>query len=345
MKKILICILILVITYNGNSMALAVDDIVQVSIPQFNITLNGKQIDSSYKKYPLLQYKDIVYIPIEDCTEYVGSSEYSNFLGISYTWHEPTESYYIKKKDEIGKDLVSEKQTIKNQNHDKAQIIDNPIYILDYPENISFENKTAAYPILKYRDVLYFPLTWQYVHDVFGWEYQWTKEKGLYIDSRDTIRPELYARYPGEEISLRALASEFQYTYFSDGYAKYYKNKEDPSFFLEIKIKGYPKVDFGVNFKERFFPTLETYTMPGKINQFWSEPNRKIENSQIDISHNKNIVTVPFVVSKDIEHKTEIQNCIVTLDMETEEIVSVKNLSLEEAYRYNVLENTDFTNL
>ena len=82
------------------------------------------------------------------------------------------------------------------------------------------------------------------------------------------------------------------------------------------------------------FPDLEAYTMPGKINQFWSAPNEKIENPQIDISHNKNIVTVPFVYLKDTEHKTEVQNCIVTLDMVTGEIIDVKNLSLEEAYAY-----------
>ena len=206
---------------------------------------------------------------------------------------------------------------------------------MHFPQNITFENKSAAYPILKFRDALYFPLTWQYAHEVFGWDYQWAEQKGLSIDSRESIRPELDGFYPGEEITPRARSIQFLYTYFSDGYAQYYKDREDPVFLLEIKIKGYPKTDFGVKFKEKFFPDLEAYTMPGKINQFWSAPNEKIENPQIDISHNKNIVTVPFVYLKDTEHKTEVQNCIVTLDMVTGEIIDVKNLSLEEAYAYN----------
>lgn len=156
-----------------------------------------------------------------------------------------------------------------------------------------------------------------------------------------------YIYYPGEEVSQRVLAHEFQYTYFPDGYAQYYKNREDPVFFLDIKIKGYPKANFGIKFKEKFFPTLEAYIMPGKINQFWSASNQKIENPQIDITHNGNFVIVPFVYLKDfvttpfvtfgdIVDETEVQNCIVILDLETEEIVSVQNLSLEEAYAYNV---------
>ena len=326
MKKLLIYVVTMLLVYTVNTMAWAANDMVQVTIPQFNITLNGTQMDSAYKKHPLLQYNDIVYIPI---------TEYSKYLGISYTWNEPSKSYYIQKTDTRNEKFVSEQQKTKNRRNYTAQVINTSVHILHFPQNITFENKSAAYPILKFRDALYFPLTWQYAHEVFGWDYQWAEQKGLSIDSRESIRPELDVFYPGEEITPRARSIQFLYTYFSDGYAQYYKDREDPVFLLEIKIKGYPKTDFGVKFKEKFLPDLEAYTMPGKINQFWSAPNEKIENHQIDISHNKNIVTVPFVYLKDTEHKTEVQNCIVTLDMVTGEIIDVKNLSLEEAYAYN----------
>lgn len=346
MKKLLICIIALMMLYPATRTALAANDSVQVSIPQFNVTLNGRQIDSAHEKYPLLHYKGIVYLPI---------TAYSEFLGISCTWNEQSKSYYVKKVDTISEAATTAKQSTKNRAYYSAQIINNSVHILHYPEPITVENPVAEYPILKFRDVLYFPLTWQYTHDVFGWEYQWAEQLGLSIDSRESIRPQLSMYYPGEEVSQRVLAHEFQYTYFPDGYAQYYKNQEDPVFFLDIKIKGYPKRDFGMKFKERFFPALEAYTMPGKINQFWSAPKQKIENPQIDIVHNGNLVMVPFVYLKDfvtapsvtfghIENGTEVQNCLVTLDLETGEIVNVQNLSLEEAYAYKASHNVSSTN-
>ena len=40
------------------------------------------------------------------------------------------------------------------------------------------------YPPIKFRNVIYFPLTWRYAHDEFGWEYHFDNETGLSINSK-----------------------------------------------------------------------------------------------------------------------------------------------------------------
>jgi hypothetical protein len=39
--------------------------------------------------------------------------------------------------------------------------------------------------LLSFRDVTYFPLTWRFVHDEFGWDYQWSDTDGLSITSHN----------------------------------------------------------------------------------------------------------------------------------------------------------------
>ena len=61
MRKKLIATTILsafLCTFSPTPVALAADT-VQVTLPDFTVTLNGQVIDNSYRQYPLLVYKDI----------------------------------------------------------------------------------------------------------------------------------------------------------------------------------------------------------------------------------------------------------------------------------------------
>ena len=39
------------------------------------------------------------------------------------------------------------------------------------------------YALLKFRDVIYFPLTWKYAVEEFGWQYSYDDENGLGVTS------------------------------------------------------------------------------------------------------------------------------------------------------------------
>ncbi len=45
-------------------------------------------------------------------------------------------------------------------------------------------NSNEEYPFINFRDITYFPLTWKNAVTRFGWEYNWSDENGLVINSR-----------------------------------------------------------------------------------------------------------------------------------------------------------------
>jgi hypothetical protein len=46
-------------------------------------------------------------------------------------------------------------------------------------------NSKEQYPLLSFRNVTYFPLTWRFAHDEFGWDYKWNTSGGLSITSHN----------------------------------------------------------------------------------------------------------------------------------------------------------------
>lgn len=150
------------------------------TLPKCKVTLNGKVVDSQNRLYPFLQFRDIVYFPMtyHDC----------RFLGLTTQW-----------------DDASKKLTITKDNTDKCQYYDyigeenlekfmygnsDNIYggITDCTFDIEVNGKKIAntserYPLLLFRDITYFPLTWRFAVEEFGWEYSYSDDEGLIINS------------------------------------------------------------------------------------------------------------------------------------------------------------------
>jgi hypothetical protein len=61
----------------------------------------------------------------------------------------------------------------------------------------AIDNTKEEYPLLSFRDVTYFPLTWRFAHDEFGWNYRWDDTEGLRIASHNpqlqTVGLQVYA--------------------------------------------------------------------------------------------------------------------------------------------------------
>jgi hypothetical protein len=55
---------------------------VQAVIPTFPVVLNGRPMENTYNKYPLLVYRDITYFPM--------AYGYARFLKLKSNWHENT---------------------------------------------------------------------------------------------------------------------------------------------------------------------------------------------------------------------------------------------------------------
>ena len=152
-----------------------------VIIPSFNVTLNGQNVDSTCRRYPLLVFRDITYFPM--------TYDDLRFLGVTTNW------------DDKSKKLTIKKEPVENAKYNDYKYGKNlGKYIFDSVEGIYGQVKTCEFeveingkiidnskeehPLLLFNNVTYFPLTWRFAVDEFGWDYSFTDENGLEINSK-----------------------------------------------------------------------------------------------------------------------------------------------------------------
>lgn len=143
------------------------------------VTLNGQVIDNKNTKYPLLTYSNITYFPM--------TYQLSRFMGVETDWNNASKSLnitaggaqsaYVAEPGKAPRGSVS------------VTLPSYKVYI-----NSALSNDVDdTWPIFNYNGVTYFPLTFRYAYESFGWGYQWDAENGLRIDT--TSAP---ARVPTE---------------------------------------------------------------------------------------------------------------------------------------------------
>ena len=166
MKKF-IALLICILTIQALPV-LAAD--VTANIPVFDVTFNETKIDNSYRQFPLITYKDITYVPMTyyDC----------RYLGIATSWDNDTRTLSIEKKP-VTCAYRDYNWEWKNSQNNKATVCDFNIIV----NGKKIDNSNEEYPLLTFRDVTYFPLTWRFAVDEFGWEYSFDSNNGLLIKS------------------------------------------------------------------------------------------------------------------------------------------------------------------
>jgi hypothetical protein len=183
-KKIVLLMLLLTFLLWG-APADAAAQTVSVKVADFPVTLNGVKCDSGYldwlsghargldwhPRYPLIVYKDITYIPM---TWYQ-----SNLLNVSTSWS-AANGLDIRMGDPAEWKLFRYDTTdAKNRSAYSASIVDFPVTVNGKP----IDNAKEPYPLLLFRDVTYFPLTWRFAVDEFGWRYSFSSAAGLGIES------------------------------------------------------------------------------------------------------------------------------------------------------------------
>ncbi|MEQ8201422.1 MAG: DUF5050 domain-containing protein [Syntrophomonadaceae bacterium] len=142
---------------------------VSVTLPAFPVSLNGVGIDNDHSSYPLLVYKDITYFPM---TYYD-----SRFLGLESTWDSQRGLAVIK--TGAAWDYHPYPSQAPNRKAYSAQVAGFPITV----NGQAVENRSEEYPLLIFRNITYFPLTWRFAVNEFGWKYSFNPADGLVIDS------------------------------------------------------------------------------------------------------------------------------------------------------------------
>lgn len=145
----------------------------QAELPPFSVRLNGVEMDLAYSKYPFLYRNGITYMPL--------TWNYLQSLNIEYNWSEedglkiwPNRNYPPPIHKEPPEQELSEER---NGSTFSVKQVEQRLSIA----STDIESSTEPFPFLSFRDVVYMPLTWHYVHDLLNLEIRWSEEVGLQL--------------------------------------------------------------------------------------------------------------------------------------------------------------------
>ena len=144
---------------------------VTATIPSFLIKLNELKYDNNdYERYPLLVYRDITYFPM---TFYQ-----SNLLNLNTSWTDEDGLVITKGNPTTPKEFKYEEPVAtRNSRTQTAMIIDSKVTV----NGKVIDNRNEPYPLLNFRGITYFPLTWRFAVEEFGWQYSYDDTIGLII--------------------------------------------------------------------------------------------------------------------------------------------------------------------
>ncbi len=142
---------------------------VDVTVADFPVTLNGRVMNNRYGAYPSIVYNQITYFPMTyyDC----------RFLKLETAFTDTSTGLFINKIAQQGPYCPMLQYTPNGTGTYKAQIVTFPVTV----NGKVIDNVHEQYPLLVFREVTYFPMTWRFGVDEFGWNYYYSNETGLVI--------------------------------------------------------------------------------------------------------------------------------------------------------------------
>ena len=233
MKKT-ITALLCVLLFMWTTPVYAAPRTVPVKIAEFPVTLNGVQVGNGYlewltannrhglkyhAQYPLLIYKDITYFPM---TWY-----FCNLLNLKPVWSQGSGLAISQGDPDQWKDFKYDTRDAKNNLGQTASIVSFPVTV----NGKLIDNSKEQYPLLLFRDVTYFPLTWRFAVNEFGWRYSYSGADGLRIDANNAVNYMQYAfdhpsnPYSSVEVFYDSYISgdlKIWIEYFAEGHAMQY---------------------------------------------------------------------------------------------------------------------------
>lgn len=187
-KKIIVAVFGIVLLAGSTLSGVSAQE-VSVSLPNFKITMNDVRIDNADRLYPIIVYRDITYVPM--------TYNDSRFLGLETKW-EASSGLEVNK--------ISEQKSY-NPNRGYASSYLESAILPNFRIRVNgkeINNQSETYPLLVFRDITYFPLTWRYMVDEFGWKSSFDNTEGLVISSTSsTTAPIGTTPTPTERIFTR----------------------------------------------------------------------------------------------------------------------------------------------
>ena len=187
---------------------------VGASIPTFPVTINGQKVDNTYAEYPYIVHNDITYFPMT----YNGA----RFLGLETEW---SREGGLKVSKLVGGSVGNNENSRKSSKNNSSYTAKTTTGYINVNGKY-INNTTEKYPLINFNNVTYFPLTWRFAVEEFGWEYSFDKNKGLVINSKEDVtlssisvksKPNKTSYFVGDKLSTSGLTLTAKY---SDGTTK-----------------------------------------------------------------------------------------------------------------------------
>jgi hypothetical protein len=183
MKKFLLFFILIFVAFQSVSAtgSFAAEKTVRASLPAFRVQINGITVNSKTAEYPLLVYKNITYMPM--------TYDYCNLLGLESNWTAETGLSISLRNKEVIPTIAEGSSKYNNASRMSAVITDAPITL----NGRKIDNSKEPYPFLRYKDVTYFPLTFQFLKEVFNIYTNFLPDAGLAVYSENKYFYKYYA--------------------------------------------------------------------------------------------------------------------------------------------------------
>ncbi|MCL1809847.1 MAG: hypothetical protein FWG42_08830 [Clostridiales bacterium] len=159
MKKIIITAM-LVSVFLCCTEAAAAKSQVSVTIPAFSITINEQTLDHRSDRYPFICYKGITYFPM--------TYDHCSYLGVATAWT-AKDGLYVAAKGYMSGELPNYGKANNSASSYTASVADFPIHV----NGKLIDNSKEEFPVLLFRDVTYFPMTWRFATEELSWKTSW----------------------------------------------------------------------------------------------------------------------------------------------------------------------------
>lgn len=154
MKKLTAIILAIMMAFSISSQVMARED--TVVIPDYEIIIDNASIYYNDSIYPFLNYKGITYFPM--------TYEYARAMNLTTGWLVGVALMVAYNPCDEALPIY---ETTTNKKYNSAVI---PTGYNIYVNGKKVDNSKAEYPLLNFRGVTYFPITWEYAVENFGWQ-------------------------------------------------------------------------------------------------------------------------------------------------------------------------------
>ena len=226
-------ILTIIILFEPSSVVGA-DTHVTVTIPEFPITIYNTTIDHQNDKYPFILYKDITYFPM--------TYKHCAYLGVATAWT-ARDGLYVAAVESSSGILPDYGKEDNSATSYTAGIVSFPVYV----NGKRIDNQREEYPLLIFRDITYFPMTWRFATEEFSWRTSWSPNSGLDIhpffnDLFSFVSTENESAYLQREETVYAesLDENGEIAYFAD-YANVYNARLDFSDDSVVSLDSLPE--------------------------------------------------------------------------------------------------------